>query len=42
MSTFRNSNFGTNRIGGEGLGSNKGQGIYEESSTARYDIGEKL
>jgi|TARA_R100001594_G_scaffold28633_1_gene53896 hypothetical protein len=42
MSTFRNSNFGTNRIGGEGLGSNKGQGIYEESSTPRYDIGEKL
>tara|TARA_Y100001963_G_scaffold129356_1_gene184516 strand:+ start:119 stop:907 length:789 start_codon:yes stop_codon:yes gene_type:complete len=39
---FRAHNFGNNRVGGEGIGSNAGQGIYEESSTARYPIGEKL
>jgi hypothetical protein len=42
MSNFRNHNFGTNRIGGGGQGSKQGQGIYDESSTANYPIGEKL
>ena len=42
MSNFRNHNFGNNRIGGGGLGSKQGQGIYEESSTPNYAIGEKL
>ena len=37
-----NHNFGTNRVGGGGIGSKNGQGIYDESSTARYAIGEKL
>ena len=40
--SFRNQNFGIGRVGGEGLGSKNGQGIYTESSTARYPIGEKL
>ena len=31
-----------NRVGGEGIGSKAGQGIYTESSTAKYAIGEKL
>ena len=42
MSTFKNANYGINRIGGEGKGSTKGQGIYEESSYAKFDLGEKL
>tara|TARA_R100001086_G_scaffold157383_1_gene84183 strand:+ start:61 stop:828 length:768 start_codon:yes stop_codon:yes gene_type:complete len=42
MSTFRNNNFGTNRIGGEGLGSKYGGGIYDESATPLFPIGEKL
>tara|TARA_R110002020_G_scaffold183731_1_gene380152 strand:+ start:51 stop:857 length:807 start_codon:yes stop_codon:yes gene_type:complete len=37
-----NHNFGTNRVGGSGIGSKNGQSIYDESSTARYAIGEKL
>jgi hypothetical protein len=40
--SFRNHNFAIGRVGGEGLGSKSGQGIYTESSTARYPIGEKL
>ena len=40
--SIRNQNFGIGRVGGEGLGSKNGQGIYTESSTARYPIGEKL
>jgi|TARA_B100001123_G_scaffold63430_1_gene69647 hypothetical protein len=39
---FRAHNFSNNRVGGEGIGSKTGQGIYEESSTAIYPIGEKL
>ena len=42
MSTYLNANYGINRIGGEGVGSRKGQGIYEESSTPKFDLGEKL
>jgi hypothetical protein len=42
MSTYKNANYGINRIGGEGKGSTKGQGIYEESSYAKFDLGEKL
>jgi hypothetical protein len=42
MSTYLNANYGINRIGGEGVGSRKGQGIYEESSYAKFDLGEKL
>jgi|TARA_R110002012_G_scaffold2888_6_gene13756 hypothetical protein len=37
MSRIDNANFGIQRLGGEG-----GQGIYEESSTAKHAIGEKL
>ena len=40
--SFRNQNFGVERVGGAGIGSKNGQGIYTESSTARYPIGEKL
>jgi hypothetical protein len=40
--TYENHNFGTNRIGGTGIGSNDGQGIYTESSTPKYALGEKL
>jgi len=40
--SIRNQNFGIGRVGGEGLGSKNGQGIYTESSTARYPIGQKL
>ena len=40
--SFRNHNFGTNRIGGTGIGSQYGQGLYAESSTPTYPIGEKL
>ena len=40
--SFKNHNFGTNRIGGTGIGSQYGQGLYAESSTAVYPIGEKL
>lgn len=42
MSTYKNANYGINRVGGEGIGSRAGQGIYEESSTPKYDLGEKL
>jgi hypothetical protein len=37
MSTIENANYGLTRIGGAG-----GQGIYEESSTPKHRIGEKL
>ena len=40
--SFKNHNFGTNRIGGTGIGSQYGQGLYAESSTPTYPIGEKL
>ena len=40
--SFKNHNFGTNRIGGAGIGSQYGQGLYADSSTAVYPIGEKL
>ena len=40
--SYRNHNFANNRLGGEGLGSKAGQGIYDESSTPVYAIGEKL
>lgn len=39
---YLNHNFANNRIGGEGKGSAAGQGIYTESSTPKYAIGEKL
>ena len=39
---IRAHNFSNNRVGGEGIGSKAGQGIYDESSTAKYPIGEKL
>ena len=42
MSTYLNHNFANNRIGGEGIGSKAGQSIYEESSYAKFAIGEKL
>ena len=37
MSTIQNANYGLDRIGGDG-----GQSIYEESSTPKHRIGEKL
>ena len=40
--TVQNNNYGINRIGGTGIGSHAGQGLFEESSTAKYDLGEKL
>ena len=39
---YRTHNFSNNRIGGDGIGSKAGQGIYDESSTPKYAIGEKL
>ena len=42
MSTYLNNNFANNRVGGGGIGSKAGQGIYTESSTAKFAIGEKL
>ena len=40
--TIQNNNYGIGRVGGAGVGSRQGQGIYAESSTAVYDLGEKL
>ena len=40
--SYLNHNFLTNRVGGEGAGSKTGQGIYAESSTAKFALGEKL
>ena len=40
--SIRNQNFGVERVGGTGIGSKNGQGIYTESSTAKYPIGQKL
>ena len=37
MSTIENANYGLDRIGGDG-----GQSIYEESSTPKHRVGEKL
>jgi hypothetical protein len=42
MMSYLNHNFITNRVGGDGTGSRAGQGIYTESSTAKFAIGEKL
>jgi hypothetical protein len=40
--SYLNHNFITNRVGGDGIGSKAGQGIYTESSTPKYALGEKL
>ena len=40
--SYLNHNFVTNRVGGDGTGSKAGQGIYDESATAKFAIGEKL
>jgi len=40
--TYQNNNFTTNRVGGTGIGSRAGQGLFAESSTPKYDLGEKL
>ena len=40
--SYLTHNFITNRVGGDGTGSRAGQGIYAESSTAKFAIGEKL
>ena len=40
--SYLNHNFITNRVGGDGIGSKSGQGIYTESSTPKYALGEKL
>jgi hypothetical protein len=42
MMSYLNHNFITNRVGGDGIGSKAGQGIYAESSTAKFAIGERL
>ena len=38
MSTYRNQNHALNKVGGAGTK----QGIYEESSTPKHAIGEKV
>jgi hypothetical protein len=40
--SYKNRNNITNRIGGQGIGSKAGQSIYDESSTAKFALGEKL
>lgn len=40
--SYLNHNFATNRVGGVGKGSKAGQSIYDESSTAKFALGEKL
>ena len=40
--TVQNNDYTTNRIGGTGIGSRAGQGLFAESSTAKYDLGAKL
>jgi len=40
--TTQNNNYTTNRVGGTGVGSRHGQGLFDESATAKYDLGEKL
>lgn len=40
--TYLSHNFANSRVGGAGIGSKAGQGIYTESSTAKYALGEKL
>jgi len=40
--SYLNRNNITNRVGGTGVGSKAGQGIYAESSTAKFALGEKL
>ena len=40
--TNNNHNYSVNRIGDTGKGSKQGQSIYEESSTAKFALGEKL
>ena len=42
MATYRNNNHAINGIGGHGAGSTTSQGIYEESSTPKHAIGEKI
>lgn len=42
MSTYRNANHVTTKIGGHGAGWKGSQGIYEESSTPKHPIGEKI
>ena len=42
MATYRNTNYATNKIGGHGAGSTTSQSIYDESSTAKHSIGEKI
>ena len=40
--SYLSHNFVTNRVGGDGDGSRAGQSIYEESSTPKFALGEKL
>lgn len=40
--SYKNRNNITNRIGGQGIGSKAGQSIYDESSIAKFSLGEKL
>jgi hypothetical protein len=42
VATYRNNNHAINGIGGHGAGSTTSQGIYEESSTPKHAIGEKI
>ena len=40
--TNNNHNYSVNRIGDTGKGSKQGQSIYEESSTAKFALGENV
>jgi hypothetical protein len=40
--TVQNNNFGIGRIGGTGIGSNDGQGLFSEHSAPKFDLGAKL
>ena len=40
--SYLSHNFVTTRVGGDGIGSKAGQSIYEESSTPKFALGEKL
>ncbi len=40
--TVQNHSFTTNRIGGTGIGSKFGQGLFAESSTPKFALGEKM
>ena len=40
--SYQSHNFTINRLGGVGIGSKKGQGLFAESSTPKFDLGTKM